>query len=235
MRLISYSILALILYSCSATDDRVPQQPYEPVEETDTLYYLALGDSYTIGQSVAYAQNFPSQLKDSLEKNKNLPIQTEIIAVTGWRTDQLLSALHTGTQRASYDFVTLLIGVNNQFQKRPFTQYENEFPELLKRSVALAKGNSQKVIVISIPDYAYTPFGRHSNASESISSEIDTYNAFAKKITESFGAHFVHITAITREGLENPNLVASDGLHPSALAYKKFVEQIYPIAFPLAH
>tara|TARA_R110002051_G_scaffold131376_2_gene205265 strand:- start:6162 stop:6818 length:657 start_codon:yes stop_codon:yes gene_type:complete len=209
------------------------QQIYEPVEDPNAIYYLALGDSYTIGQSVTYNQNFPSQLKDSLEKNITLPITTEIIAVTGWRTDNLINAINKGTQRKKYDFVTLLIGVNNQYQNRPFIQYENEFPELLKQAVAFAKGNTKKVIVVSIPDYAYTPFGQNSNHPETISSEIDAYNAFAKKISESFGVSFVNITDITRKGLENPNLVASDGLHPSAEAYKKFVERIYTIALAI--
>ena len=234
MRLLSYTIFAFILLSCSSMDDVVTtQQIYEPVEDPTSIYYLALGDSYTIGQSVAYNQNFPSQLKDSLEKNIALPITTEIIAVTGWRTDNLIDAINKGTQRRTYDFVTLLIGVNNQYQNRPFTQYENEFPELLKRAVALAEGNSKKVIVVSIPDYAYTPFGQNSPNSKIISEEIDAYNQFAKKITEGFGVIFVNITDITRKGLENPNLVASDGLHPSAQAYKKFVERLYSIALPI--
>jgi lysophospholipase L1-like esterase len=156
----------------------------------------------------------------------------EIIAVTGWRTDNLQNAVNNGTKRSNYDLVTLLIGVNNQFQNRPFDQYEKEFPELLQRAITLANGSPKNVLVVSIPDYAFTPFGQNRDM-EKISREIDAYNEFAAEISRNNGVPFINITDITRKGLEDPSLVANDGLHPSGQAYGKFVERIYPLVFPL--
>jgi phospholipase/lecithinase/hemolysin len=126
--------------------------------------------------------------------------------------------------------VTLLIGVNNQYQNRPFSLYETEFPELLQTAITLAKGDKNRVIVVSIPDYAFTPFGQSSSNPQNISNQLDNYNSFAKNHAESLGISFLNITDLTREGLNNPSLVASDNLHPSQLAYSKFVERMLPIA-----
>ncbi|WP_370477762.1 SGNH/GDSL hydrolase family protein [Tamlana flava] len=198
--------------------------------ETPTTYnLLALGDSYTIGQSVCETCRFPEQLKDSLISNFN-PNDTfnlKIIATTGWTTTNLLQALSTENLEANYDLVTLLIGVNNQYQQKPFSIYETEFPNLVNKAILYAKNDIANVIVISIPDYAFTPFG---NGNEKISEEIDNYNAFAKTYCDNNNISYINITDITRMGLTNPNLVASDGLHPSELAYSKFVERILPIA-----
>lgn len=123
--------------------------------------------------------------------------------------------------------VTLLIGVNNQYQNKPFSLYEQEFPELVNIAIEKAKGNKNNVIVVSIPDYAYTPFG---NGNTTISAQIDIYNAFAENYCIQNNITFVNITDITREGLAQPTLVANDGLHPSDLAYFRFVERIFPKA-----
>ncbi len=130
-----------------------------------------------------------------------------------------------------YDLVTLLIGVNNQFQNKPFSLYEAEFPILINKAITFAKGDKTNVIVVSIPDYAFTPFGQNRPNPSTISDEIDLYNSFAQNYCEQNGITFINITDITREGLNNPNLVASDGLHPSKLAYSKFVERLRPVAF----
>lgn len=224
-----FTILFLSFFGCSNDDETVQNIPIPTVR---TINYLALGDSYTIGQSVCETCRFPAQLKDSLKNH--LPdssiISLKVFAQTGWTTTNLKTAIANENLMANYDLVTLLIGVNNQYQNRPFSLYETEFPELLQTAITLAKGNKNNVIVVSIPDYAYTPFGQSSSNPSAISSQLDNYNAFAKNHAESLGIEFVNITDITREGLINPNLVASDNLHPSELAYSKFVERLLPIA-----
>lgn len=192
---------------------------------------ISLGDSYTIGQSVCANCKFPVQLKDSLFNSiPNSSISVEIIAQTGWTTTNLITAIDSQNLPENYDLVTLLIGVNNQYQNKPFELYEQEFPALVNTAISLANGNSNKVIVISIPDYAYTPFGQGSSNPSQISTEIDQYNNFAENYCDNNNISFINITDITREGLVNPDLVASDNLHPSELAYTKFVERILPVA-----
>ncbi|MDP5061546.1 MAG: GDSL-type esterase/lipase family protein [Maribacter sp.] len=132
---------------------------------------MALGDSHTVGESVDFEDSFPAQLSTKIEENKNLQVNTTIIAQTGWRTDQLISAVGS-RESADYNLVTLLIGVNNQFQSRPFSQYEIEFSELLNKAISLAGNDANKVIVLSIPDYYYTPYGQ-SNGDELISLQLD--------------------------------------------------------------
>jgi lysophospholipase L1-like esterase len=191
---------------------------------------LALGDSYTIGQSVCETCRFPEQLRKKLEiSNTNNTYKSQIIATTGWTTANLISAINAINLAPKYDLVTLLIGVNNQYQNKAFSIYEKEFPELVTKAIVLAKGDKANVIVVSIPDYAFTPFGKQSNPSK-ISLEIDNYNAFAQKYCLEQNIEFITITDITRQGLINPLLVATDGLHPSELAYTQFVERILPKA-----
>lgn len=195
------------------------------------IKYLALGDSYTIGESVCESCRFPEQLKKRL-KNK-LPQNSyslDIIAQTGWTTANLIAAINQEKLDFDYDLVSLLIGVNNQYQKINFSVYEKEFPELVRKSIAFAKGDKTKLLVVSIPDYAYTPFGQKNGNLARISIEIDQYNAFAKKYCSDQGIAFINITEITRNGLTNPKLVANDELHPSETAYALFVKQILPKA-----
>ena len=145
-------------------------------------------------------------------------------------TSNLISAINQENLNSNYDLVTLLIGVNNQYQHIDFSVYQKEFPILLNKAIELAKGDKKNVIVISIPDYAYTPFA--SNYSEAnrmkLSNEINQYNTFAENTCKSKEVTFVSITEITRQGLSNKSLVASDGLHPSETAYKMFVQRMLP-------
>jgi lysophospholipase L1-like esterase len=202
-----------------------------PQTQNQTFSYLALGDSYTIGQSVCETCRFPEQLKKSLSHlNPNNTYPLKVIAQTGWTTTNLISVIDLQNPASDYDLVTLLIGVNNQYQNRSFSLYEKEFPELVTKAIALAKGDKANVIVVSIPDYAYTPYGQGSGIQSKISMEIDGYNAFAKKYCSDNTIEFLNITEITRKGLTNTNLVAQDGLHPSELAYSLFVERILPKA-----
>lgn len=194
------------------------------------LKLLSLGDSYTIGESVCTSCRFPVQLKDSIAKQLHSEdaISVQVIATTGWTTTQLKNAVASANLTNQFDLVTLLIGVNNQYQNKPFTLYEQEFPELLQTAINLANGDVKKVVVVSIPDYAFTPFGQNRPNPALISQQIDAYNNFAQQTATNRGVAFVNITDITRLGLQQPNLVASDGLHPSSLAYTKFVERILP-------
>ena len=222
---IIFFLIAGLLLSCSA-DTIVP---YTENQMPKKLKYLALGDSYTIGQSVCETCRFPIQLKDSIGKylNTSDTFQVKIIAQTGWTTTNLKSAIVTENPSNDYDLVTLLIGVNNQYQNKPFSLYEQEFPELINQAIGFAKGNKNNIIVVSIPDYAYTPYG---NGSMTISNGIDLYNTFAENYCVTNNISFVNITDITRLGLTQTNLVASDGLHPSTIAYSKFVKRILPKA-----
>lgn len=223
MKKVVFLILTVLLISCSK-DTLISNET-----SARSLSYLALGDSYTIGQSVCATCRFPVQLKDSISKrlNTNDLLSITVIAQTGWTTTQLKSAISSQNPPSNYDLVTLLIGVNNQYQNKPFSLYEQEFPELVAIAIQKAKGKKENVIVVSIPDYAYTPYG---NGNATISSQIDKYNAFAENYCATNNITFVTITDITRLGLAQPNLVASDGLHPSELAYSQFVERILPKA-----
>lgn len=224
-------LFSISIVGCSSDTytDAVTQQP--DVEPAIKQYkYLALGDSYTIGESVCFACRFPNQLKHSLENSiPNSTIHVQFIAQTGMTTANLQSAINTVNPRTNNDLVTLLIGVNNQFQGLPFSNYILEFPQLLARAKVLAGGKKSNVIVVSIPDYYFTPIGQQTG-SVNTSQEIDFYNNFAKNYCEEFGYTFINITDITRDGIINPTLVASDDLHLSELAYSKFVERILPIA-----
>jgi lysophospholipase L1-like esterase len=193
---------------------------------------LSLGDSYTIGQSVCDTCRFPEQLKDSLTARltNDDTFTVNVIAQTGWTTSNLISAIANSNPSADNDLVTLLIGVNNQYQGKLFSLYETEFPQLVTTAIQLAKNDKTNVIVVSIPDYAYTPFGQNSSNPVTTSSEIDMYNSFAENYCNQQNISFVNITDITRQGLEDSSLVASDGLHPSSLAYSKFVERLLPLA-----
>lgn len=228
-------IFSIFLLSCSS--DVTNPEPYVPpitqipvTPIPNTINYLALGDSYTIGQSVCETCRYPEQLKSGLKAiYPQTNFSLKVIATTGWTTSNLISAINNQNLESNYDLVTLLIGVNNQFQHIDFSVYKKEFPLLLDKAIVLAKGDKKNVIVLSIPDYAYTPFAaNYSDANRmKISNEIDQYNNFAESYCNSKQVSFVSITDITRQGLSNSALVASDGLHPSATAYKMFVDRIF--------
>lgn len=186
--------------------------------------YLALGDSYTIGESVSEAERWPNQLADSFT-GRNIPMaKPTIIATTGWRTDNLKNAINIARLKPEYDLVSLLIGVNNQYQGKSADQYAVEFEELLHMALALAKGKKENVLVVSIPDYGFTPFGKPKQ--ETISKAIDQFNAINRTITEKWDITYVNITDISRNGLSDASLVAADGLHPSGKMYGLWVAKI---------
>jgi len=192
--------------------------------QPDILSYLALGDSYTIGESVSEPDRWPNQLAKALTKKGITVTQPTIIATTGWRTDNLKDAIRQADLKDNYDLVSLLIGVNNQYQGKPADLYAIEFEELLKTAIQLAKGKPANVFVVSIPDYGYTPFGLAKK--EAISKQIDEFNAINKRIAQKYKVAYYHITDISRKGLDDPTLVAEDGLHPSGKMYALWVERM---------
>ena len=150
-----------------------------------------------------------------------------IIATTGWRTDDLKRAVTAAHLKNEFGLVSLLIGVNNQYQGKPADQYAVEFEDLLKTATQLAGGKKENVFVVSIPDYGYTPFGKPKQSV--ISLAINEFNAINERITQENGIKYVNITDISRKGLEQPDLVAPDGLHPSGKMYALWVERIVEI------
>jgi len=191
----------------------------------EPLRFLALGDSYTIGESVDENARWPVQLVDSLQSRGYRVDSLKIIATTGWRTDQLLQAIET-QKPDGFNLVSLLIGVNNQYQGGALEVYKVEFEALLKKAIELAGGDRYKVFVLSIPDYAFTPF---ANGDTVITRELDAFNQINRSITNQYGVSYFHITDITRNGLKQPDLVAGDGLHPSEKMYALWVERIMEI------
>ncbi len=187
-------------------------------ERDTTPAYLALGDSYTIGESVGLIEGFPVQTTRLLAQqhiNFNMP---EIIATTGWTTTDLLHALQAHQPKNNYTIVSLLIGVNNQYQHKSIDEYKHEFAELLKRAVSYAGDVKEHVFVLSIPDYSVTHFAAGEDRAK-IAKEIDEFNSVNKIISLNAGVHYMDVTSISREARNDPSLTAGDGLHPSAKQY----------------
>ena len=185
------------------------------------ITYLALGDSYTIGESVPKEGRFPMQLADMLRKDIILISDPEIIAATGWTTDNLITSLNSNPPKQTYSFVTLLIGVNNQYQGKSLEEYKAQFAELLTMATSYAGNIKNHVFVLSIPDYSVTPFARGRDT-QKIAREIDQFNEANKNISLNFGVHYLDITPISREAKNDPSLIAGDGLHPSANQYGRW-------------
>jgi lysophospholipase L1-like esterase len=198
------------------------------VTNKGSFQYLALGDSYTIGESVSQSQSFPYQLKAALVQQGYPIADPKIIAVTGWTTGDLKDAIAQANITQKYSFVTLLIGVNNQYRGYSQSDYRTEFVQLLNTAIAFAGGNKQKVFVISIPDYSVTPFAQGSDIKK-IATEIDQFNAINKDESTKASVNYVNITDISRQAVTNPALVAFDGLHPSAQMYNLWVSRLAPM------
>jgi lysophospholipase L1-like esterase len=191
--------------------------------------YLALGDSYTIGESVEAAQRWPVQLVAALRAAGEVVADSEIIARTGWTTDELLTAMDERAPEGPYDVVSLLIGVNNQYRGRHVEEFRSELEELLGRAVGLAGGRPDHVVVVSIPDWGVTPFAAGRDCVQ-IAREIDAYNAVVHAEAAAAGCRWVDVTPISRRAQADPELVAEDGLHPAGAMYAEWVELILPEA-----
>lgn len=199
----------------------------QPVPQGTPITYLALGDSYTIGEAVTANESFPYQLATQL-KNEGLNVQApKIIAKTGWTTDELQAAIATANIKTSFDMVTLLIGVNNQYRGNSQSTYRKEFKELLQTAIAFAGNNKKHVFVVSIPDWGVTPFGKNSGRNiQTIAQEIDAFNAINKEETLAQGISYTDITPASRNALTDASLVASDGLHPSGKMYGEWAVKV---------
>lgn len=187
--------------------------------------YLALGDSYTIGESVPLYRSFPYQVVQLLRKkeyNFNAP---EIIAKTGWTTDELQDGINNSTLLSKYDFVTLLIGVNNQYRGRDAIEYKQQYEEILKKAIELANGKKERVIIISIPDYSVTAYAQAMDI-EKISKEIEVLNSINKALSIQYKVQYVDITAGSKDAKNNPSLIAADGLHPAEKEYTKWAKKV---------
>lgn len=196
----------------------------ELVKVKSPVKFLALGDSYTIGESVSPKERWPIQLTDYFREKDVTCDYPTLIATTGWRTDDLKAAIDKANLKPEYTLVSLLIGVNNFYQGKSAEVYEKEFEELLHTAIALAQGNKAHVFVVSIPDYGFTPFGEKDQPR--ITAGIDEFNKINKSVATKLGITYVDITDISRNGLAEPDLVAEDGLHPSGKMYGKWVERI---------
>jgi len=198
-------------------------------QQIENKKYLALGDSYTIGESIEYLERFPVQLVKKLKFSGINCAQPEIIAKTGWTTDELLEGIEKAEISKDYDLVSLLIGVNNQYRGRDLENYKEEFEVLLQKAIRLVGNKRDRVIVISIPDYGVTPFGLKKGRKK-IATEIDAFNKAKVEISNEYGISYVNITEISRTAYRRPSLVADDGLHPSGDMYSLWVEEILPFA-----
>ncbi len=193
------------------------------------MRYLALGDSYTIGEGVPVAERWPEQLAARLRASGAKIPEPEIIAKTGWTTDELAAAIARRNPQGPYALVSLLIGVNNQFRGRSVEEYRAQFIALLDKATTLADREARRVIVLSIPDWGVTPFAEGRDRAE-IATAIDSFNAVARDETRRAGAHWVDITPASRAAALDATTVVADGLHPSGAMYAKWAELADPEA-----
>ena len=200
----------------------------KPVSRMSSYSLLCLGDSYTIGEMVLPKENFPNQTADLLRKSGFDFADPEIVARTGWTTDELQAAISEHTFKNQYDFVTLLIGVNNQYRGRSIEDYKSQFETLLEKSIHFAGGRTDHVIVLSIPDWSVTPFAA-STYRASVAKQIDKFNEANKELAATYRVKYIDITQDTRLAASDQGLIAADGLHPSAREYAKWSEKIYQV------
>ena len=197
--------------------------------EKKTIHYLALGDSYTIGEAVPAAHNFPNLLFQMANEEGIAMEKPRIIATTGWTTDELMKGIEIADEETpigqDHDLVSLLAGVNDQYRGRPLEEYKENFRSLVQKALEFAGGNKEKLVILSIPDWGVTPFAEGRNRQQ-ISKEIDAFNEASESIAKNEQIHYIYITNWTREATTRPELLASDGLHPSALEYERWSREI---------
>ena len=189
--------------------------------------FIALGDSYTIGEGVNEDERWPNQFVDVAYENGVDFDQPMIIAETGWKTYDLLNAINQTNFTKKYDYISLLIGVNNQFNSRPIDEFEEDLNKLMDEMKRIKK-NDGSIIIISIPDWGYTPFGESSDMSD-ISEQINLFNSSLRKFATTNGLKYVDVTEISRRGINEPDLITNDNLHPSGIMYLEWAKKIYNI------
>ena len=208
-----FNLILILLVGCSSHEQKPPK------------LYLALGDSYTIGESVEVFERWPNQLVSELNKNSIVFEQAKIIAKTGWTTGELLNAIEEQQIDESYDLVSLMIGVNNQYRGLSIENFKEEFTVLLKKAITFSKKNETGVVVLSIPDWGVTPFASDRDQNK-IAEEIDQFNAVISQVCSNYKVPYIHVTDISRQVTSQPNLVAQDGLHPSSIMYSLWIKKV---------
>lgn len=227
-------LVLAVLASCSSRSQRPPADgPAVVARSPGTMNWLALGDSYTIGEGVAGPDRWPNQLARALRDSGIRIDDPRIIAATGWSTDELMQAMDHARPELDppYALVSLAIGVNDQYRGRDVEEYRRGFAPLLERAIALAGGRAERLLVLSIPDWGVTPFARHEAGNRHvIAVEIDAYNAAARDICDQRGAAFIDITPISRADGANADMLVDDGLHPSTAMYAQWAALTLPAA-----
>jgi lysophospholipase L1-like esterase len=224
MRRTFYSLLfAFCLAACSATDAPSAMPPTRP------LRFLALGDSYTIGESVREAERWPVQLAGLLRASGVEIEDPLIVARTGWTTDELAAGLEAANPQGPFDLVSLLIGVNNQYRGRDLEEYRREFASLLARAIAFAGGQPDCVLVLSIPDWGVTGFATGLDRAK-IAREIEAFNAVNLEEAQRAGARYVDVTPVSRRAATESGWIAADNLHPSGQMYAEWARLALPEA-----
>lgn len=214
-----FLVLILVTFSVGMAAQKISVDP--------EISMLVLGDSYSIGESVEEKQRWPEQFVIALRELGIKASEPDYIATTGWTTTQLIQGIDIYLNREKkYNLVSILIGVNNQYQGIDISTYEPELTKIIDKALDVLKQDSSKIFMLSIPDYAFTPFG---DGKPSISNEIDAYNAINKRVAAKYNICYIDITPLSRTGLNKPSLVAGDGLHPSGLQYGEWVQRILPL------
>lgn len=191
------------------------------------IRFLALGDSYTIGESVLENERWPNQLAQKLSAD-GIQTGVTIVARTGWTTNELWQGIQEQPIQPPYDLVSLLIGVNNQYRGYDINEYREQFVFLLSKAIEYAGGDPKHILVLSIPDWGITPFAEGRDR-EQIARDIDAFNAVNREETLKAGVHYVDITPVSRQAVNDLSLIAPDGLHPSGSMYEAWAELAYPI------
>jgi lysophospholipase L1-like esterase len=215
----------IAIFVCLGIASAILYSFIRPKEHKHMYTYLALGDSYTIGEQVPMHENFPYQAVQLLRKQNVDVADPVIIATTGWTTDELAASIREHNIRETFSFVTLLIGVNNQYRGRSIDNYREEFKQLLDQAIVFAGGHAEKVVVLSIPDWGVTPFAEGKDRAK-VAKEIDAYNAACKEIALAEKCPYIEITESTRHNGQTPEYLAGDGLHPSAREYTIWAERL---------
>jgi lysophospholipase L1-like esterase len=223
---LSVTIACFHFFSCKKDDTKISNTMDTTQKQ---ITYLALGDSYTIGESVMEQQRFPAQTIQWLQANNFIASASiDYVAKTGFTCEELEQAIASKNINKTFDVVSLLIGVNDQYRGYNINLYEERFAKLLQKAIVFANNKNTHVFILSIPDWGVTPFAANRNQQQ-IAREIDAYNAINKRVAAVFGVNYINITASTREAKNNRNLVAADGLHPSDVEYKKWANMLAPL------
>jgi lysophospholipase L1-like esterase len=217
--------LCLLFAGCSSDPSQVSRKSEQPEE----VELLALGDSYTIGESVDEGSRWPVQLAAALREQGVLAAEPVIIARTGWTSGELEAAIQREEPAGPFELVSLLIGVNNQYRGLDIGEYRAQFRALLQKAIDLAGGEAGRVIVLSIPDWGVTPFAASRDRVD-IARDIDRFNRVNRHETDRLGARYVDVTTVSRRAATDGELIAEDGLHPSGKMYEAWVRLVLPEA-----